>query len=72
MSRFFPINDFYIIKPTSMDFLLDQIYIKLPNHFFKKKIVLVCFPLDNTRKISKVLLFQLNENDLSAIEMLGL
>ena len=71
MSSFFPINDFYIIKPTSMDFLLDQIYIKLPNNSLKKKIVLVCFALDNTRKISKVLLFQLKENDLSALEMLG-
>ena len=72
MSSFFPINDFYIIKPTSMDFLLDQIYIKLPNNsFFLKKIVLVCFALNNTRKISKVLLFQLKENDLSALEMLG-
>ena len=56
-----------------MDFLLDQIYIKLPNNsfFFLKKIVLVCFALDNTRKIGKVLLFQLKENDLSALEMLG-
>ena len=68
MSCFFPINDFYIIKPASMDFLLDQIYIKLPNnYFFLKKIVLVCFALDNTR----LLLFQLKENDLSALEMLG-
>ena len=72
MSSFFPINDFYIIKPASMDFLSDQIYIKLPNNsFFKKKKVLACFALDNTRKRSKVLLFQLKENDLSALEMLG-
>ena len=72
MPSFFPINDFYIIKPASIDFLLEQIYIKLPNNsFFLKKIVLVCFALDNTQKIGKVLLFQLKENDLSVLEMLG-
>ena len=72
MPSFFPINDFYIIKPASIDFLLEQIYIKLPNNsFLKEKKVLVCFALDNTRKIGKVLLFQLKENDLSALEMLG-
>ena len=71
MLSFFPINDFYIIKPVSIDFLLDQIYIKLPNNFKKKKNVLACFALDNTQKTSKLLLFQLKENDLSALEMLG-
>ena len=70
MSSFFPINDFYIIKPVSIDFLLDQIYIKLPNNF-KKKNVFACFALVNTQKTSKLLLFQLKENDLSALEMLG-
>ena len=28
MSSFFEMNDFYIINPASMDFLLDWIYIK--------------------------------------------
>ena len=49
MSSFFPIIDFYIIKPASMDFLSDQIYIKLPNNSFFL-IVLACFAMDNTQK----------------------
>ena len=54
MSSFFPINDHYFNKPDlwinkSMDFLLDQIYIKLPNNSFFK-IVLACFAIDNTQK----------------------
>ena len=30
MSSFLSVSDFYIIDPASMDFLLDQIYIKRP------------------------------------------
>ena len=65
MSSFFEMNDFYIIKPASMDFLLDWIYVKRSRSsymtsFFKNIFVPACFPLDNTWKISK-LLFQLKK-----------
>ena len=58
-------SDFYIINPASMDFLLDWIYMKRPRSsyitpFLKNIFVSVCFPLNNTYKISK-LLFQLKK-----------
>ena len=31
MSSFFAMNDFYIINPASVEFLLDWIYIKMPH-----------------------------------------
>ena len=77
MSSFFAINDFYIINPASIDFLLDRILVKGPRSsyvtlFFLKKIfVAVSVPPDNTLKISKLLLFQLKESEFSAIELLG-
>ena len=72
MSSFFAINDFYFINSASMNFLLDQIYIKRPcNSFFKIFFVQACFPLDNTYKISQLLLFQLKKNDFPALEMHG-
>ena len=53
MSSFFEMNDFYIINPASMDFLLDWIYVKRPRSsymtpFFKNIFVPACFLLDNT------------------------
>ena len=53
MSSFFVMNDFYIINPTSMGFLLDRIYIKRPRSlyitlFLKKIFISACFLLDNT------------------------
>ena len=56
MSSFSGISDFYIIKPASMDFLLDWIYIKRPRSsyttlFLKNIVVPACFPLDNILKI---------------------
>ena len=53
MSSFFAMNDFYIINPASMDFLLDWIYIKRPRSsyitpFLKNIFIPACFPLDNT------------------------
>ena len=52
MSRFFTNNDFYTTNPTSMDFLLDSIYMKRPRSsyitlFLKNIFVPACFPLDN-------------------------
>ena len=52
MTSFFTTNDFYIINPTSMDFLLGCIYIKrlLSSYttlFLKNIFVPACFPLDN-------------------------
>ena len=74
MSGLFAINDFSITSLASMDFLLDPIYIKVPCNlhitFFFNIFATVCFPLDNTYKIRK-LLFQLKENEFSALEMLG-
>ena len=65
MSSFFAMNDFYVINPVSMDFLLDWIYIERPRssyitRFLKNIFALACLPLDNTLKISK-LLFQLKK-----------
>ena len=53
MSSFFAMNDFYIINPESMNFLLDWIYIKSPRSsnitpFSKNIFVPACLPLDNT------------------------
>ena len=51
MSSFFAMNDFYIISPSPMDFLLDWIYIKRPRNITplkKKSFVPACFTLDNT------------------------
>ena len=55
---FFAISDFYLFNPTSMDFLLDWIYIKRPLSlyiaiFSKNIFVLACFPLDNLKKKNK-------------------
>ena len=68
MSSFFAMNDFYIINPASMCFLLDQIYVKRPcssyiTLFLKNIYFPACFLLNNTKKISK-LLFQLKENEI--------
>ena len=65
MSSFFAMNDFLIINPAFMDFLLDWIYIKRPRSsyitpFLKNIFAPACFPLDNTWKISK-LFFQLKK-----------
>ena len=75
MSSFFAMNDFYIINPASIDFLFDRIYIKRPRSsyitLFKKiSFFPAWFPLDNTQQTNK-LLFQLKENEFSALEMLG-
>ena len=49
-----PSNDFYIIHPASVDFLLDRIYTKRPPRssyvtlFLNDVSVPACFPLDNT------------------------
>ena len=64
MSSFFGMNDFYIINPSSMDFLFDWNYIKRPRSsyttpFFKNIFFPVCFPLDNTKK--NKLVFQLKK-----------
>ena len=53
MSSFFEMNDFYVINPTSMDFLLDRIYIKRPRSsyitlFEKNVFTPACFSLINT------------------------
>ena len=52
MSSFFAMNDFYVIIPSPMDFLLDWIYIKRPRNITpslkKKSFVPACFTLDNT------------------------
>ena len=76
MSSFFAMNDFYIINPECMDFLLDWIYVKRPRSscitLFLKKVSLFqpVFHWMILRKISK-LLFQRKENEFSALEMLG-
>ena len=82
LSSFFAINDFCIIKPASMYFLLDQIYKKRPlssyiTLFFLKKTKqnkqTLFQPVVHwiiLKKISKLLLFQLKENEFSALEML--
>ena len=46
-------NDFYVINPVSMDFILDWIYIERPRSsyitpFLKNIFALACLPLDNT------------------------
>ena len=51
MSSFFEMNNFHIINPASMDFLLDWIYIKRTRSsyvttFLKNIFVPVCFQLD--------------------------
>ena len=54
MSSIFAINDFYIINPDSMDFLLGRTYIKRrrSSHIilFQNIFVPACFPLDNNLK----------------------
>ena len=68
MSNFLAINDFHIINPASMDSLLNQIYVKRPRSsnitFFLKKYIFLAFFL-----LKK--LFQLKENEFSALEMPG-
>ena len=75
MSSFFAINDFHIINPASMDFPLDRIYIKRPHSSYIalfKKISLYqpAFHGIILKKIGKSL-FQLKENEFSALEMRG-
>ena len=75
MSSFFAISDFYFINPAFMDILLDEIYIKRACRSYitllENIFVPACFPLDNTYKINKMLLFQLNENEFTSLDMLA-
>ena len=73
LSSFFPIIHFYIIKPASTDFLLDQIYIKLPNNSFVLKKKYLFFPVLHWIVLKKEnsCCINLKKKDLSALEMLG-
>ena len=73
MSSVFAVNDFYIINPASMYFLLDRIYTKRLRGsyiilFWKNIFVPASFLLDNMYKICK-LFFQLKENEFYPLEM---
>ena len=68
-SSIYAFFDFYIISPSSKDFLLNRVYIKRPRSPYKTLFLKNIFV--PASKISKLLFFQLKENEFSTLQMLG-